>query len=851
MSRSVTQQICRSWLAGVALFTCALDLRAQGDVDFALRLGRQEVLLGGPMLVADLNADGRTDIVSRESGRADAFNVVLMGPGAVPNDPVAHPLPPLGPGPIAGDIDADGDIDLVFGAELFLNDGAGVFASVDPSAEPILVSGKPADQALLVELSGDAFPDLVLVEVDAGHLAIHLNLGDGSFSGAVASFDLAPSTRAFAEDFDGDGAVDLAASEAGQSRISVIQNLGGDTFGEPEIIASVFRLRLEKLADLDRDGVVDLVVSKRDEDDPLRETLWIRSVGDGTFEDIAPLPDGAGAQIALSLTARADFDGDGKLDLVREAVGEIFDARQIWLQQDGGEFLAAPQILEADELSLPQLGDFDGDGDIDIAFGRRRLDLFVNGRIDPEAASVVVFERQPTDVTFSGRFGIFSAIASGRAMTTADLDRDGSPDVLLADNSSGVLTVVEPARDLEIPPRREHSLTTTRLTSVAVGDADGDGNPDVGLASRDNVFVLLLGGGDGTLDKERSFPTGAQPLLVEANDLDDDGLMDWLLPNGSEDLTVYWGSGDGDLVERADVPVGDLQHDIAVADFTGDGRKDLMVTSDDFVLLLTNLGGRSFSAPERARREGLPGLLWTIGGKQLETGDFDADGRPDLLVGLRSGGGGTENISILLGRGGARFDLLERGSIRLDGSSFLPPTDVDGDGILDTAFVALGSGFPASGLLTLWSGTGFGTFQSAQAFSFGPQLNPGAIDLGAADFDRDGDIDLAAAGEGRLTFFVNATPAVRRFRRGDSDANGAFDMSDAVGVLNFLFNAGASPPCRRAADANDDGEVTIGDPVRVLTFLFSGGRPLPEPFAECGRDATLDRLTCVNFAPCP
>lgn len=93
-------------------------------------------------------------------------------------------------------------------------------------------------------------------------------------------------------------------------------------------------------------------------------------------------------------------------------------------------------------------------------------------------------------------------------------------------------------------------------------------------------------------------------------------------------------------------------------------------------------------------------------------------------------------------------------------------------------------------------------------------------------------------------------PAEPQFARGDSNASGKIDLSDAVSVLGFLFLGDDAPPCFRAADMNDSGVVDLADAVYLLLYLFSEGAPLPPPTPECGEDATPDGLTCEAFAPC-
>jgi hypothetical protein len=89
-----------------------------------------------------------------------------------------------------------------------------------------------------------------------------------------------------------------------------------------------------------------------------------------------------------------------------------------------------------------------------------------------------------------------------------------------------------------------------------------------------------------------------------------------------------------------------------------------------------------------------------------------------------------------------------------------------------------------------------------------------------------------------------------RFRRGDVNADGALNLSDAVSLLEWLFRGGVEPSCRSAADANADGALNLTDAVTLLGHLFQAAGPLPEPAASCGPDPSRDPLRCEAFPPC-
>ncbi len=88
------------------------------------------------------------------------------------------------------------------------------------------------------------------------------------------------------------------------------------------------------------------------------------------------------------------------------------------------------------------------------------------------------------------------------------------------------------------------------------------------------------------------------------------------------------------------------------------------------------------------------------------------------------------------------------------------------------------------------------------------------------------------------------------FRRGDCNADGGFDLADAIYALDVLFGGGGAVPCESACDANDDSALDIADPVWILSALFSGGPEPASPFPDCGEDPTPDLLPCTVSAGC-
>lgn len=89
------------------------------------------------------------------------------------------------------------------------------------------------------------------------------------------------------------------------------------------------------------------------------------------------------------------------------------------------------------------------------------------------------------------------------------------------------------------------------------------------------------------------------------------------------------------------------------------------------------------------------------------------------------------------------------------------------------------------------------------------------------------------------------------FRRGDANADGSQDISDALSILSHLLLGGRTPACEKSADTDDSGTLELTDAVRLLGFLFLGDAQPPAPFAACGIDVTADGLPCASYGACP
>lgn len=258
----------------------------------------------------------------------------------------------------AGDVDHDGDIDVVATSRTlddvvwFENNGTNTFTYR-------LVNGT-FDEALEVAL-GDLDGDLDLDIVGgAGNERVTWweNLGGGSFTEHLMPTNRTDATVAIA-DFDGDDDLDVAAN--GGSVTIWYENLGADSFSENFIASGNYDKLLT--SDVDSDGDPDLI-GQNEISTPMK---WWENDGTGTFAEHPISSSSAGYDFDV-----ADIDGLNGLDVV--ANGSDIE----WLANDGSEGFSSFVIAPGEEVVAA--GDFDGDGDMDIASAMNDITWWENLR---------------------------------------------------------------------------------------------------------------------------------------------------------------------------------------------------------------------------------------------------------------------------------------------------------------------------------------------------------------------------------------------------------------------------------------------------------------------------------------
>jgi len=353
---------------------------------------------------------------------------------------------------------------------------------------------------------------------------------------------------------------------------------------------------------------------------PYSWSFTIQAIGgSGVFAKVGNIAVGSSP---ISTTA-GDFDGDGDLDL---AVANRYSGNLSILKNGGrGVFVPSSTPTVGSEPYSVAAGDFDGDSDLDLAVANRVsgnvsiLKNSGNGAFTPSSTPKV--KSQPYSVT------------------AGDFDGDGDLDLAVANYDSGAISI------LKNNGSGAFALSSlvrglNRPYSVATGDLDGDGDVDLAVANQNsNSASILKNDGKGVFAPSSAVSVGSNPAAVAAGDFDGDGDVDLAVANQySNNVSILKNNGNGVFIPTT-VGVGNYYPAaVNAGDFDGDGDLDLAVGygyyySNNFFILKNN-GSGAFTPTT---------LSVGNGPASIAAGDFDGDGDLDLAVGNSY----SNNISIL------------------------------------------------------------------------------------------------------------------------------------------------------------------------------------------------------------
>ena len=728
-------------------------------------------------------------------------------------------------------------------------------------------------------------------------------------------------------DVDNDGDLDLAVANDGQPN-RVYRNHNGrlqTAADNPWASNDSDDTTAVAWGDVDDDGDLDLAVANFGE----RNKLYLND--NGLLQpDPAWLSDESDASTSL---AWGDFDGDGDLDL---AVGNTNRPNRVY-RNNAGTLLevAVWSSNDSDRTESVAWGDFDGDDDLDLVVGNRdpfdagigqnKLYLNDDGSLQVDAGWLTT-ESDDTE-----------AVAWG------DFDSDGDLDLAVA-NRSGPNRVYRYHNDILEPDPIWSSTDDNNARGLAWGDGDGDGDLDLAVTGYDRADKIyqndsgsltttpvwsatlserthslawgdLDGDGDLDLAAGKAGPAGGGGLnklyLNHSSQLQTGADPIWLSADSQATRSLAWGDvdGDGDLDLAAGNEVapnhlylnqaGTLQAtpvwtstdtsrtwSVAWGDVDGDGDLDLAAA---------NTGAGSFGASNHLyRNEGgmlQPTPVWTSTHRyrsfSLAWGDVDDDGDLDLVVGnsrsanqlyLNENGNlptepnwesddkdqtwsvawgdvdGDIDLDLVVGNSAGSNKLylnkagqLETTPIWLSGDSehsiAVAWGDVDADGDLD---LAVGNQLANNGALNKLYLNQAGQLQTAVDAPWSSLDTDVTTALGWADFDNDGDLDLAVGNNSSSPdkLYLNQggalRPAIPIWTSGSTDNSFGLAWGDVNGdgypdlalgdtiAPNKLFRNRGAPPM---PGINHPPRLLIDRPGQTqAAFFYATPEILQTPF---------------------
>jgi hypothetical protein len=279
--------------------------------------------------------------------------------------------------------------------------------------------------------------------------------------------------------------------------------------------------------------------------------------------------------------AAADFDQDGRLDLVAADFG---DATATVLRNLGGSFGSGGDAAVGAYPSAVATGDVSGDGKPDAVTA------------DSGADTVTVLLNNGSGTLTAA--GSFTAGAMPSSVAVADLNADGKADVVTANTFSDTVAVLLSAGGGSLNARSEYPVGRDP-SAVATGDVNGDGSPDVVCANEGSGTVAVLLNVGGSLGAPNEYPAGAQPVALTVADLTGDGKADVAVADlASSSVSVLVADGAGRLSPAGTFATGAAPAAVAAGDLDGDTHLDLAVadSGSDAVTVLLGDGAGGFTA---------------------------------------------------------------------------------------------------------------------------------------------------------------------------------------------------------------------------------------------------------------
>jgi hypothetical protein len=389
------------------------------------------------------------------------------------------------------------------------------FGRLVPVSE--MPSGRSPREVVAGDFNRDGRPDVAVINRGSSDVSILTSHTGQAGFGALDQLYLVDGEVADLEvaDLDRDGRDDVVQLHRASSDLSVRLAQPGGLLGEPVFYPMGMRPSALRVLDVDGDGLLDAVTANIGRDAEAGSISARLGNGAGGFgeERLAPLPpESSGRLFALEA---ADLDGDGLKDL---AAG-FFDCRIVLFRNLGsGRFESVLVDFFTYEARTMASGDFDQDGDVDIAGAGYAGDVVVlENQGDMLAGAALHREDYPSPS--EGKFGTMD-------LRVTDVNSDGDLDLVVG-SGRGAMVYLGAEGMLFTLASETLPGTDFPVSSVALGDFDGDGGEDMAAACQIlSCVTILTRGADGLSFVPALSIDVPAGRLVASGDLDGDGHAD-------------------------------------------------------------------------------------------------------------------------------------------------------------------------------------------------------------------------------------------------------------------------------------------------------------------------------------
>ncbi len=360
--------------------------------------------------------------------------------------------------------------------------------------------GKAPTDVASGDLNGDGFDDIVTVNTGSKSVSVLLSRGDGTFFPAVdyATGGKGPRSVVLANIDDnssiagGDGDLDIVVTNIGSNSVSVLLNDGLGAFGTATKFKTAAKPSTLRVADFNEDGLLDIAaLSKSTATISVLLNTGGGAAGTASFGAFTRVKPG-GATASDFVAGNFDGDANGHIDfaVVRPGAQSV-----VVLTGDGlGQFTAQPTRYKVGKNpTVMAVADFNNDGILDIVVNQK-LTQFVSILIGRGNAGGDLFEqRLPTSFK--------RAVGGSETLVIGDFDGDGNADLAFGSVNGTAVRIAlgtgaglfQPLVRFELAAVPSGTGQQVFASGIAVGDFNGDGAPDIVVANRmaDRVNVAI------------------------------------------------------------------------------------------------------------------------------------------------------------------------------------------------------------------------------------------------------------------------------------------------------------------------------------------------------------------------